>query len=388
MRSLNLVSMSSCLFAVRSFIACSKVSRSAMSFHGKLKSCFIVILVVLGVIGILVMYVCSRNVYHDASITTFTPSAMPKSRTLNYLYTNVGTKYLFDVEGDDIIVFLHMQKTGGTKFGKHLVKNLNIKCECVPKRKRCTCNRPKSKKIWLFSRYSMGWPCGLHADWTELKGCVPSLINKREGRKRSRKFLYITILREPVARFVSEFRCYQRGATWKNSLHMCNGRIPTKEELPRCYTGENWTDVTLPEFLNCSSNLATNRQTRMLADLTLAGCYNSSVMSRERREDILLQSAKKNLDSMAYFALLEYQLESQYLFERTFGLKFRLPFVQMSREDTRAGAVVLDAQNLSRVRELNQLDTALYSFAKELFFERLNNFKRKDEKEMTIVGSK
>lgn len=359
-----------------------------MTFHGKFKSHFLFIVTVLGVAGILAMYAYSQNGYHDHSIVT--QNDMADSRTFtNYLLTNVGKEYLFDVEGKDIIVFLHMQKTGGTKFGKHLVKNLNIKhpCDCVPRRKRCTCNKPNSEKIWLFSRYSMGWPCGLHADWTELQSCVPNLINKREGKKRTRKYLYITILREPVARFLSEFRHSQRGATWKNSLHMCNGRVPTKEELPPCYTGDNWTDVTLAEFLKCPSNLAINRQTRMLADLKLAGCYNTSAISRERRDEILLQSAMKNLASMAYFALVEYQIESQYLFERTFGMKFRQPFVQMGNEETRAGAVALDSQDLTRIQELNHLDIALYSFAKKLFFERFNYFKRKDDEDIPILDS-
>lgn len=359
-----------------------------MTFHGKMKSYFIFIVAILGVIGILVMYVCSHNGYNDNRIAAFAQNAIVGSRTFNYPHTNIK-EYRFDVKGEDIIVFLHMQKTGGTKFGKHLVKNLDLKypCDCVPRRKRCSCKRPNSEKIWLFSRYSIGWPCGLHADWTELQGCVPNIINKREGKKRKRKYLYITILREPVSRFVSEFHCYQRGATWKNSLHLCNGRAPTKEELPPCYTGENWTDVTLPGFLECPSNLAINRQTRMLADLRLVGCYNRNAISRDRREEILLQSAMKNLDSMAYFALMEYQIESQYLFERTFGMKFLQPFVQMSGEETRAGAIVLDSKNITRIRDLNHLDIALYSFAQKLFFERINYFKTKDEEEMLFTDS-
>ena len=28
----------------------------------------------------------------------------------------------FDIKGSDVIVFLHIQKTGGTAFGKHLGK--------------------------------------------------------------------------------------------------------------------------------------------------------------------------------------------------------------------------------------------------------------------------
>lgn len=67
--------------------------------------------------------------------------------------------------------------------------------------------------------------CGLHAGWTEFKGSVPKYINKLEGKRRNRDFLYITILREPGARFVSEFKCYKKGTTWENSLHMCNALL-------------------------------------------------------------------------------------------------------------------------------------------------------------------
>lgn len=338
-----------------------------MRLHDILKTGFVVIAVSSIFGGIVLMYVCSHG---SCRFGTSLSLARSTAAMIN--------EYPFDVEGEDIIVFLHIQKTGGTKFGKHLVKNLNIKrpCDCIPRRKRCTCQRPNSTKTWLFSRYSLGWPCGLHADWTELHACVPGLISRHEGKRKKRKYLYITILREPVARCVSEFRCYQRGSTWKDALHKCNGRVPTKKELPPCYKGENWTDVTFPEFLNCSSNLAFNRQTRMLADLRLVGCYDSTVMPQKRRDEILLKSAKINLESMTYFALVEYQRESQYLFEKTLGMKFYRPFTQLSAEDTRAGALSanLDPRYVTRLEERNRLDIELYSFAKELFFKRLKHF--------------
>ena len=96
--------------------------------------------------------------------------------------------YPFDPEGNDVIVFLHMQKTGGSTFGRHLVKNLDAKppCRCHRGRKRCDCFN-KHKHWWLFSRYSLGWPCGLHADWTELKTCVDEAMNKKEQVVRPRR---------------------------------------------------------------------------------------------------------------------------------------------------------------------------------------------------------
>lgn len=49
------------------------------------------------------------------------------------------------------------------------------------------------------------------------------------------------------------------------------------------------------------------RQTRMLADLSLIGCYNSSFMNEEERNRVMLASAKKNLLSIAFFGLTEFQ---------------------------------------------------------------------------------
>ena len=99
----------------------------------------------------------------------------------------INTKeFVFDIKGNDVIVFLHIQKTGqyfirlflfkinvffkgGTIFGRHLVRDLDLEkpCLCKKGRKKCKCFRPDSEaKLWLFSRYSTGWKCGLHADFT------------------------------------------------------------------------------------------------------------------------------------------------------------------------------------------------------------------------------
>lgn len=284
-----------------------------------------------------------------------------------------------------VMVFLHMQKTGGTTFGKHLVQNLNIsspcKCRKLPKL-RCKCTSPNSTKIWLFSRYSLGWPCGLHADWTELSACAPDYVKKRDGPDKKRQYLYVTFLREPISRVLSEFRCYQRGTTWAASAHKCNGRTATKEELPPCYEGDTWEDVTVEDFLDCKSNLAFNRQARMLADLRLVNCYNTSGIGPKKRDKIILKSAMRNLQSMAYFGLTEYQKESQYLFEKTFGVKFFRPFAQKAEDDTRAADVMTDIEptDIQRLKKLNIVDIRLYTFAKELFFYRVKYFQDQDNR--------
>ena len=117
-------------------------------------------------------------------------------------------------------------------------------CECQRKRKRCYCFRTHRNENWLFSRYSTGWKCGLHADWTELTSCVDQELDKNEGETAKRRYFYITLLRQPIVRYLSEFRHVQRGATWKTARHWCLGRQASSQELPPCYAGmfngEGW----------------------------------------------------------------------------------------------------------------------------------------------------
>lgn len=103
----------------------------------------------------------------------------------------LNDKFRFDMNAHDVMVFLHIQKTGGTSFGRHLVQDLDLQrpCTCQRKHKRCYCFRPNRNENWLFSRYSTGWKCGLHADWTELTNCVNSELDKNEGEPVKRRYI-------------------------------------------------------------------------------------------------------------------------------------------------------------------------------------------------------
>lgn len=111
----------------------------------------------------------------DGALVRFVPR-------FNFTQADLNRVVDFNIKGDDVIVFLHIQKTGGTTFGRHLVRNIQLErpCECHAGQKKCTCYRPGKKETWLFSRFSTGWSCGLHADWTELTSCVPSRMDSRE----------------------------------------------------------------------------------------------------------------------------------------------------------------------------------------------------------------
>ncbi|XP_017288301.1 heparan-sulfate 6-O-sulfotransferase 3-B [Kryptolebias marmoratus] len=309
---------------------------------------------------------------------------LPSKLRFNFTERDLDRRLEFDIRVDDVMVFLHIQKTGGTTFGRHLVKNIQLErpCDCLAGQRKCTCHRPGRAESWLFSRFSTGWSCGLHADWTELTSCVPVVMNKKDkkspqtGRKN---FYYITMLRDPVSRYLSEWKHVQRGATWKTALHMCDGRPPTQDELPACYSGDDWTGVSLADFMNCPSNLANNRQVRMLADLSLVGCYNVSSMGEAERGRVLLASAKANLRNMAFFGLTEFQRKTQYLFERTFGLRFIRAFTQIN--STRAASVGISGEVRRRIGGLNALDVELYEYAKELFLRRYQYNRQRQHQE-------
>lgn len=128
--------------------------------------------------------------------------------------------------------------------------------------------------------------------------------------------------------------------------------------------------MELDEFAGCDSNLAANRQTRMLSDLALVGCYNKTYMSQAERDRVMLASAKRNLAGMAYFGLTEFQKLSQYIFEETFNLRFAIPFEQHNSTVSAATMNGLTPQQRRRIEQLNALDIELYEFAKRMLLKR------------------
>lgn len=291
----------------------------------------------------------------------------------------------FNSSGIDTLVFLHMQKTGGTTLGRRFVDDIvHLKCKKVRGKKRSYCPRPLAinsdrtiapshSGTWIFSRYSTGWVCGLHADWTELNACVAGKMDEIAGKKK-RNFIYITNLRNATMRFLSEWKHVQRGATWGSSTLRCGGKEHT-DIWDRCFPNQtDWTGVTLEDFTNCPYNLAFNRQTRMLADLELVSCYDNLKNLQNIQKEIelkMLASAKKNLSRMRWFGLVEFQLASEILFEHVFQpLHFASPFQKWNSTHSLEALSAIPTELLDKITRLNHLDVELYEFARELFFQR------------------
>lgn len=113
------------------------------------------------------------------------------STYLTSQWTNKFPSFIMSKRTDlvPILVFIHIQKTAGSEFERAIVRRLTFQsqssCQCPtnnhrPKIKlRCNCTR--SNQPWLISRFSVGWLCGVHADWTNYHRCLPTRINAEYG---------------------------------------------------------------------------------------------------------------------------------------------------------------------------------------------------------------
>jgi len=138
-------------------------------------------------------------------------------------------------------------------------------------------------------------------------------------------------------------------------------------------------NVTLAEFTACNHNLAFNRQTRMIADLTKIDCYEHLGNLTHVPEEIerkMLESAKENLVKMRWFGLIEYQLASKELFEYSFQpLRFDIQFEKWDETHSSAAIQDIPQQLIEKITRLNHLDAELYAFARKLFFQRYRKMK-------------
>jgi hypothetical protein len=92
------------------------------------------------------------------------------------------------------LVFIHIQKTAGSEFERSIVRRLyfdsepSCQCPIISKFNRTKrpsvklrCNCLRNNEPWLISRFSVGWLCGVHADWITYHRCLPSKINFEYG---------------------------------------------------------------------------------------------------------------------------------------------------------------------------------------------------------------
>ena len=114
-----------------------------------------------------------------------------------------------------------------------------------------------------------------------------------------------------------------------------------------------------------------------MSDLRLVNCYNTTGISKSQREKAMLASAKTNLERMAFFGITSEQAKSQYLFEDTFNLKFKIQF-DAHHQHSKSVIPDLNDKTLAQIKNLNRLDIELFQFARRLMEKRFNEVKSED----------
>ncbi len=148
------------------------------------------------------------------------------------------------------------------------------------------------------------------------------------------------------------------------------------------------------DFLRCAHNPALNRMTRMLS---FTPCLNESLSKtqQEKLHNESVESAKRSLSNMPYFAIAELPYESKLLFEWTLGVSFEsinpnllgfdadvhLPFYKRFH-----GALFTNPVIVAAVNQVIADDRHVYEHALTLFETRFTNAARKRNQPSLVKG--
>ena len=240
---------------------------------------------------------------------------------------------------DDLIVFTHIPKTSGTSFIKEIIEP-NIESDQI-----CRGGGLKSNIIALQKdcRFLSGhFPYGIH-------------IFTRK------KIKYVTFLREPLDRAVSFY------------FFVKNHKDNPKLRHPLYDYAES---VTLKEFYQ--NKIFHNLQTRFIGGLIFDKLYPFTPYPIIK--NVMLESAMQNLEKKYFcFGILEEREKSLSLFQNKFALDKRIDITPKKIARSRLKIEQIDDQTIKIIKQANELDLQLYSFA-------LNIFKSKAQETSKLVS--
>lgn len=300
---------------------------------------------------------------------------------------------------EHVFVHVHIQKTAGSTFSKYLL-SLKTQPLCLSKSGQDVLALGPSKPLpgsfyclahvegkrhkdsFMISRYSSGWPCGVHSSFARLQLCAPKITSE------NKQLFYVTNLRDPVERLISEYFHATKG--WGGNEHgsssqyplesdkFCNGTVrnfprgcslmaggnfPLNKAMKETsFTGMEDREISLFDFLLCPATYKNNRQTKMLA-------LNQKCVPEDGEEDqlYLLEQAKAALFELDFFGIAERLRESQLLFEFTFGVGFRIK----AKGPGPSYKKLLKPAQVGMIKALESLDMELYEVALQVFEARI-----------------
>jgi hypothetical protein len=172
-----------------------------------------------------------------------------------------------------------------------------------------------------------------------VRGHIPFGVHRELGIQPR----YITLLRQPVERVISIYRYIRR-----DTRHPLHATV--------CDEG-----MTLADFMDSdvAQREAVNGQTKQLAG-----------REQNHRDENMLKSAKRNLETFAAVGLTERFDESLVLFRRR--LRWKVPLYRSKNVAPDVARVKRPVTEIEAcVEERNRLDIELYNFARDLFDRRI-----------------
>lgn len=226
---------------------------------------------------------------------------------------------------EDLIIFMHIPKTGGTTlnaiFRNQYEKNQFYEHLYDLKTKYTMLNQEEKNNIIAISGH---YSYGIHNIF-------------------SKPFTYFTMLRNPVDRVISQYYFLKSTPTIKPEVK----------------------DMTFAEFINYAPT-AKNGQTKQVSGLF----KNPSV-----------EKAKENLRTFRVIGLTEKFDESLFLMKKVLGWS-NIEYNKLNITKKRPLKSELSQKVISLIEEHNQLDIELYKYAQELFEKQIKTLNKESKQEL------